>query len=361
MRIQIRLLHPVRQLILTFGLALPLFSAPPDADFSRAQDLLLSPRLIDKAWGADMAGANHMEALTGLLIFQLRAAAPYRAAAWDGEEYACVQALLDTLIRLNAIVPADAIMPFRERWRVEAIILLSRNAQAAEDGLLAMRQEKLQWDEWLAVNNVLLRLRSPRRLERTLSELIIIHYFTVVDSPPMAGGIPGGIDGYAGPPPYRKFPQGFPVSRVYQFMLKQTEGFTLFAEGPHDVFYAGVPVTTVRAWHHPGYLMSGSQEDRVEYMARLGNITSSQAHQLFRASTTIKWTNSAEFERLVDWLLEQQIQDIRKFTTGTEKRLHASFPDMQLAIKTRVFDARVAKREPLPDIAVAKGFSLRPQ
>ena len=59
--------------LLLAGIALPAQTPPADADAARAKELLNSPSLADRAWGAYYAGRLHDPGLRDILVERLRA------------------------------------------------------------------------------------------------------------------------------------------------------------------------------------------------------------------------------------------------------------------------------------------------
>ena len=72
-------------------------------------------------------------------------AQPLASAQRDTEEYAYIQALFDALIQMPGPIPIDVILPFKDSWRTEILILLSRDpaADGAESALLDMREHSM--------------------------------------------------------------------------------------------------------------------------------------------------------------------------------------------------------------------------
>ena len=87
-------------------------SASLNAEINRANQLLHSASLPEKAWGVHIASGLHSSLLEAQLLDELRAVESYRNAPGYGPEAAYVQSLLDGLIQLRSIVPVEALRPF---------------------------------------------------------------------------------------------------------------------------------------------------------------------------------------------------------------------------------------------------------
>ena len=165
------------------------------------------------------------ESLREQVIEELRADLNFREAATDGEEYAYVQAVLDSLIQLNAAVPVEAIEPFEKRWRAEYILLLARQP-GNEAALLSLRDRNRHLLEWLAVSNLLLHRKSRQFVTRIVAEIRITHEFKAEAAAetrvkPLIG---------------QRFPSGFPPIGMYHLTLAPFSGDALLAHGPKPVY-----------------------------------------------------------------------------------------------------------------------------
>jgi hypothetical protein len=85
----------------------------------RAENLLSSASVLDRAWGAYEAGRLHENSLDKLLTDRLGEAVIYVDSASASEERAYVFVLFDALIESGVKVPADVLLPIKERWRDE--------------------------------------------------------------------------------------------------------------------------------------------------------------------------------------------------------------------------------------------------
>ena len=308
-------------ILLLAGIAAPAQTPPADADAARAKELLSSPSLADRAWGAYYAGRLRDPGLRDVLVERLRAAQSLANAHAFFPEFSYVAGLFDALIEIGGAVPLDAIMPFEAHWRAPALILLSRQ-QGTEDALLAMRDELMHQDlYWLAVNNLLFGVRSTRFFAKTLEEIRITHTFDVRDGPvPAPPGSGRGASISTGAPP--KWPEGFPPAGLYYIEDRPSEGALLVA-GPHNVYFRrGVPPVGVEGtWRDPG-----QEQFRLEYMGAWNNGSLVDAEHVFKLQTVAQWTDAAALTREVETRLDAQIAAIRAFLATAKQNGARTWP-----------------------------------
>ncbi len=304
----------------------------------RAEELLSSTSLTSRAWGAYLAGHLHLAQLDDLLCERLAEAQIYRDWDFDSEEHAYVLALFDALIESGQKVPTDILIPFKENSRDEVLILMARDA-GNEDLLLAMREEKLDEAQWLTVNNLLLRLRSARLFVKTLEELRITHKFTVVDHDGIGFGDGSGYGGVSDG--IRQLPKHFPPIGLYQLIVYAGEGYVLVAKGPRDVYYRRtvVPTNHQAGWGIP-FSSWDDQQERLEYLAALNQMTVEQTKQVFWAGSVIRWRDLADFSSGVDSDLGGQAAGIQAFVSKAKQRGLAGLAGVTLKIIPEVADQR---------------------
>jgi len=324
----------------------------------RARQLLGSQRWADKAWGAYFAGRLRLQGIRDVLIEQLRFQEPLRNAPRDGEEYSYVQALLDALIELGGPVPADVVMPFRSQWRAEVLILLARG-EGNEDPLLAMRDEELSDTEWVAVNNLLLGMRSQTLFRKTLEELRITHRFVVIDDATAGFGPGFGSGGSVGPGDHRIIPEGFPPTPRYQLQTYPADGDVLLAKGPHNVYFRRiVPVRRSFYWNATSRV-TDRQRYRLEYAAEIGPSSAEGASLMFSPWTTLRWHSPEHFSSEVDRHLAVQAEQIRGFLAAAVQRGFVELRGLRLQIIPEIEDRRQGVRQALPQVAFPREITLQ--
>jgi hypothetical protein len=339
------------------GRAQPSIAAEESA---RAKELLQSTHWSDKAWGAYFAGRLHDESFREPLIAELRLQAPLRNAPRDSEEYAYVQTLFDALIELGGKAPADAILPFEAQWRAEILILLARDATNASQ-LLAMREGDLAAIEWLAVNNLLLRMSPAALFAKTLPELKITHAFEIRDTEGGAGAGDGGSDCRGGLT--RRMPARFPPIAFYRlddakvsFVVPPgldfgSEDDVLLAQGPHNVYYKRIVVPAGGQAQIPDPASNPDRQLlRLEYIGRLGALTPGETDRLFRPRTTVRWQSADACSRAIETGLSAQAGEIRAFLANAKSRGLGDASGVQLEIVPVLDDQRRIAHEALPPV-----------
>jgi hypothetical protein len=332
-----------------------------DEESARAKKLLQSTRWSDKAWGAYFAGRLHDESFREPVIAELRLQAPLRSAPRDSEEYAYVQALFDALIELGGQAPADAILPFETEWRAEILILLARDPANAGQ-LLAMREEDLAAIEWIAANNLLLRMSPAALFAKTLPELKITHTFEIHDNEGRFGPGEGGSNGRGGRT--RQMPAGFPPIAFYRLddakvsfavplgLDLGSEGDVLLAQGPHNVYYKRIVVPAGGKAQVPDPAANPDRQLlRLEYIGRLGGLTPGETDRIFRPRTTIRWQSADACSRAIEEALNAQTGEIRLFLATARQRGLGDVSDVHLEIVPVLDDLRGNAQEALPPVS----------
>jgi hypothetical protein len=330
--------------LLLAGTALPSQTPPADADAARARELLNSPNLADRAWGAYYAGRLRDPGLRDILVERLRAAQPLANAYALSPGFSYVAGLFDALIQIGGAVPIDAFMPFESRWREPALILLSRQ-QGTEDTLLAMRDELAHQDlYWLAVNNLLFGMRSARFFTKTLEEIRISHTFDVRQGAFREPGRGTGGSIATGAPP--KWPDGFPPAGLYYIEDRPTEGALLVA-GPRNVYFRrGVPPVGVGGpWHDPG-----REQFRLEYMGAWNHGGPVDAQRVFAQQTVVQWKDAAALTREVEERLDEQTAAIRAYVATAKQNGASDLAGLRLRIAPVLKDNRQNPLDPLPAV-----------
>jgi hypothetical protein len=341
--------------LLLAGIALPAQTPPADADTARAKELLNSPSLADRAWGAYYAGRLHDPGLRDILVERLRAAQPLANARLLSAESCYVASLFDALIEIGGAVPLDAFMPFEARWREPALILLSRR-QGTEDTLLTIRNESMPDLEWQAVNNLLLGMRSARFFSATLQETRITQVFEVRDGvvgEGQSGGRGGDCAHGIGP----QWPQGFPPIGLYYFQDQGTED-QVMAAGPRNVYFMRrVPPDLPTGCEHflqpPG---PDREQLRLEYM-KAWNHGSTEVERAFRPRTALQWKDAATAAREAESWLDVQTAAIRAFVAAAERNGARNLAGVSLEIEPTFQDRRHDTLVPLP-VVYPRKFTL---
>jgi hypothetical protein len=353
------------------AVALPAHAPGSDIDAGRARELLASSQWVDQTWGAYAAGRLHDPALHELLIGQLRRARAYPPRSSGGvyaPEFALDAAVFDALIQDGGAVPLDALTRFsRPRppndFFVQALILLSRSP-GAEGTLLALADgPELQCPEsafcsvdldWLAINDLLLGMRSQRFFGKTLRDIKITSKFEIWDRTPASRGSgSGGSIARGGHPTW---PQGFPPVGLYYLADRPVPGGVVLAPGIRSVYYVRVvpPARYEEGFHNPG-----RQQYRLEFLAAWNHLDIAEAGKVFTPVTPVQWSGAAALSKTIEQRFDAQVADLRAYVAAAKKNGAPDLPAMKLEIVPLLDDRRLAKSPPLPEPPAPREITLQ--
>jgi hypothetical protein len=319
-----------------------LFGQEPDMA-RRVTELLASPKVIDKAWGAFWAGRLHTEPLNDLLIRELAAENLSDGDVSDGEQGAYLLTLFDALIESGVTVPVEVLLPFKDLHRDEVLILLARHPDNGA-ALLAMLEEGMSDPQWLTINNLLLQSRSERFLRRTLSDLNITHQFLLADQEGVGQGGGSGGGAYDGT---RQLLKGFPPIGVYQLTEGENPNSVLVSLGPRKTYYrrAVVPTDQQIGWAIPTRVTDRRLE-RIEYLAALARVPVAEAKDAFAPTSTIVWQGPDALAQRVASQLDMQIAAIERFASLSALRDITNLAGTRLQISSEILDVRAGQSPP---------------
>jgi hypothetical protein len=328
-----------------------------DADsIARAKALLHSANWSDKAWGAYFSAGLRSEDLNDALIEELRLAKPIREGG-SPLEFAYEQSLLDALIQSGKVAPAGLALPFERWWRAEVLILLSRDPRN-EEVLLTIRKRELSAEEWLAVSNLLFRMRSGQFFASILQEKTMTHTFGIQDTGGFGGGGRVGPGGGECGDDIVGFPKGFPPIGKYQLTLTPQAGDVVLAEGPKNVYYRRIvaPKDGRTAWRVCE--VAPDPEGRLaEYFGVIGLLDFNSERTIFEPTDIIRWQNAAQVESEIKARLQAQVEAIRGFVKTAGERGWSGASGVCLRITPVVHDNRRDTHEALPAVATVE-FTL---
>jgi hypothetical protein len=238
--------------------------ARPEDPSAAAGRLLKSGAEGERAWGAYLAGAYGLKEHAPLVVALLDGAG--EAGDVSGE-WAVRRAALDALIRLDAEVPSERLLPLYESAPDETVILLARAPERNAAALLTLFAEETPGVRWVAVANLLAETRARGFAARLLEGLRIVARVHVYDSEGERGYNGGGGQGCGASRHFELVPEGFPPAARYALTATPLRGAAVVSGGRHTVFY-------VRTGPSQGYMSDPScdvERDayRVEYLADL--------------------------------------------------------------------------------------------
>jgi hypothetical protein len=204
-----------------------------DADAEAAR-LLKSDDLKERAWGAYLVGLHGLKDQTASLVSILEDE-KLNTVYW--QEAFVRQAALDALIRLDAEVPAEKLLPLYQSSPNEVVILLGRDPKKNELTLLQLFDDGDAPDaRWLAVGNMLAASRTQGFAARLLGGLKIEASVYVYDREGVHDYGDGGDGGYGcGIGGSRD--ESLPPVSYYHLTTGERRGLTLFAAGQRNVYY----------------------------------------------------------------------------------------------------------------------------
>jgi hypothetical protein len=329
-----------------------------EAPFGRAVELrgeverlLKSQSNRERAWGAYLAGRHALKEQVAALLEIV--ADPSLGEGW--EEGIVRQAALDSLIQLEAKVPADALKSLSFYYSDEKVILLSRAPEENSAALLEMFDGELAGENgprtrWLAVGNLLAETKAQGFAAALLRGLKLEAEITVLDRETNLG-YGYGYNGGGGCGCGGRWPQDFPPVGYYTLVAEARRGAIVFAPGKHPVYY-------LRTLHLGG---CGSVGDyyasyvrdfyRVEYLVGLLDTTADELKLDERLSHTIVCKNARECRAQLADVRSRIEQAYGEMINGlVEKSLLDASEAAALPpdITFRLHDARQKKSFPLP-------------
>lgn len=312
--------------------------AEPAIEERKARELLSSPVLLDKAWGVFRASRLAVPDLGTILVEQLASMQPYAGASWDSSEKAYIDVVFDALILSGASVPESVLAPFAERWRDAALIVLARQ-EGNEELLLSIRGKELGRPQWIAVNNLLPRMRSSRFFRKTLTETALTHTFIVVDESGQKSR--GGSGGASAGDGVRRLPKAFPPTGIYQLIDTPREGDVLLLKGPLDVYYRRILIPTdERVGLSSNGPLFEKEKEGLAYIAAWNGAKLEDVRRIFWPTTTVGWSDTAHFQDCVENSLGAQVEAVQDLLDTSRRRGAGDLSGMRLGIAIDVLDDR---------------------
>lgn len=329
------------------GTAPTSFSPFGDADAEAAR-LLKSPGNRERAWGAYLAGAHALKEQTSLVVELLE---DPNSIAGGWEEGVVRQAALDALIRLNAEVPAEKLLPLYASSPDEVVILLARAPKRNEQELLSLFIEEIPDARWIAVSNLLAEARPPGFAARLLSGLKVVGEVYVYDSEGERGygGCGGGSGGGCGAV---HMPEGFPPVGYYTLGTYTYRNAVVFAPGRHTVYY--LRSLSRGACGGGGFSGDwvGRDERRVEHLADLLGTTEEELKLEARPFREVVCKEAQQCRRALAAVRDEMVGG---YAETVKRLLAAGILDPAEAVELKpditlhLTDLRARKPFPLPD------------
>jgi hypothetical protein len=324
----------------------PTFVRLGDAGAEAAR-LLKSNDNKERAWGAYLVGLHGLKDQTASLVSILED----ESLSGGGPVEAVVrQAALDSLIRLDAEVPADALLPLYQSSPDEVLILLARSPGKNQQTLLSLFADDLPSARWLAIGNLLAETRAQGFAAHLLAGLKIEATVYVFDREEHDNyGTGGGCGGGCGGGTSWRRDEELPPVGYYMLEDAPRRGATVLATGRRLVSYTRA---LSRSYGSSGWCGFDRDVVRVEYLAGLlyisdgalgfsaypsRDIVCKDAAQCGNALAAVRNEIARAYNKLLRRLLDESLLDAAE---ASELR-----PD----IKLDVTDYRRRKSFPLPE------------
>lgn len=269
----------------------------------------------------------------------------HRLPGTSDEHAAFARVLMDSLIRLRAVLPSDEIEALYGVYPAGAAILLSYDPQSNTELLLKLAAKTPHNEVWLTLSNLLADRRAPgfaahllRLFEMQLDITVTDSDLPGVNAGPCGGAIFGSI---AVDPP------GFPPVWIYALTTFPQRGDVLVTHGPQDVYYRRwrTKITTIPA--------NGSSVDlyRHRYIAYLIDRKPEDLPIQHREWRTIHFTTVGQYRSDLDALIDNRkaayasvVDELHQRGLLTPEEATSLTPN----IRINVHDLRKDQSIPLP-------------
>jgi hypothetical protein len=268
-------------------------------------------------------------------------------------EAAAIEAVADALIRLQAALPADAVMRLYPQFPAQTMILLSR----ASDNTAALLQifQTTRWrDLWLAAGNLLAQHPTPEFVSSLLSGVVATFTFRVVplsdqrETPGIGSGC--AADTYMS---HDKVFEDWPKARMYRLITSE-HARNIFAPGIHPVGFSTWETTDYRdAWGDGDCTPGRSRDWRTGLLAQSLGKTLNDFPLKPETKETIRYSSPESFEDSVQATIEKQSNAFRYVAASFVQSGLLPAEDaaaLNLQCRIQVQDDRPGPRSELPRV-----------
>lgn len=321
--------------------------------------LLQASDLRDRTWGAYLVSEQRA---VDLLVELSAFLPPPPSNTFIGDESeAFYHAVLDSLIRLGADLPVEALTGVVHRYPDEGVILFAQASTEKRRVLLDVFQQQMPLVRWQAIGNLLAGEKAPGFAGRLLAQMQEINVTIEVSDSGVAGGEAGddlyGIS--------RRFvPEGYPPIAYYQLTNQQTPGAILVAPGPHPIYYER---TVVEPGHEmlldsPGVQWNshfGDRRDpmRLEYLAMMLGVPADKVRFDTKPLRTIQWSGQEHYARTLEGvctLVLGKFDSLKALLTARGLITSSEAAAIHARVHLKIFDFRQDKRIPLPETNLSR-------
>jgi hypothetical protein len=270
-------------------------------------------------------------------------------AVSPGERRTFLDAILDSLIQLDAHVPASLLVRYVDERPVQAVALLA-NATDRDQVLLDLLAKTSEF-QWYAVANMLMEQKTRAALAAHLLRTLHLHLtLTVSDADPTRLGA-GSAYGIAVGDGIGQDPKGHPPHAEYRFENAPRQGLVVIAAGPHPVYYWRRVSADFQYGVSELRIGGPTDADRLAYLhAMLGSANPPVARA--ETVTWVRWASSAALMKRV----EELRADIQRGYRVLVEDLNRWYPLPSDVLKTpasidvQLIDERKDRSVPLPSI-----------
>jgi hypothetical protein len=323
---------------------MPSFVRLGDAGAEAAR-LLKSDETKERAWGAYLVGLHGLKEHAPLLVSMLE---DEKLSGGGWQEAFARHAALDALIRLDAEVPAESLLPLYQREPDEVLILLAREPEKNQQALLGLFDDDAPDARWLALGNLLSAQRTQGFAARLLGGLKIEASVYVYDREG-DHNIGGGNNGGRGCGVGGSRDESLPPVAYYHLTTGARPGATVFVTGRQNVYYERTPWA---AYCDVSWLALERDHVRVDYLADMLGTTEEDLGLDARPFREVVCKNSAQCRKALAGLRDE----IRRSYSSALARLlergmldAAEVAELKPDITLNLTDYREKRAFPLPD------------
>jgi hypothetical protein len=312
---------------------------------AEAARLLKSDESKERAWGAYLSGLHGLKEHAPLLVSMLEDERP-NSGYW--QEAFVRHAALDALIRLDAEVPAESLLPLYGSEPDEVLILLAREPEKNQQALLGLFDDDTPDARWLALGNMLAAQGTHGFAARLLGGLKIeasVYLYDREGDHNIGGGSNGGCGCGVGGSRDRSLP---PVV-YYHLTTGARPGATVFVTGRQNVYYERTPWA---AYCDVSWLALERDHVRVDYLADMLGTTGEDLGLDARPFREVVCKDSAQCRKALAGVRDE----IQRAYSSTLSRLlerglldAAEVAELKPDITLNLNDYRDKKTFPLPD------------
>jgi hypothetical protein len=339
---------------IAFGQEKELFSK--DDPKNEIYGLFHSSESKDRAWAAYLIGKHEMREMLPDLYELLASTDPTS----DRGDYYIQCAALDSLIQLDAPLPSEMVSGIYQNFPDQTLVLLAKRPAENCPNLFSLLQQNIKSIEWVAICNLLSKIKSPEFATQLLSEVEIEATVRVYDSQigGANGGFGRGIGTGCGGDGIFSVPEGFPPIAIYKLTERTNFGNVVVAPGRHPIYYERL---VVKGGQQKGVGTSSTairKDDYIiEYLAELLDTSDEEIKACVKPNFEIILQHIKNYSTEIDSIgkkVEHLYSSLLK--RFTEKNIFNQSKALSIKgrLEIRVYDFRNDRTLPLPELPQVK-------